>query len=484
MQDDSELLRRFAADADERAFRALVDRHLPLVYASALRQLNGDSHHAADVAQVVFTDLARKARALVGHRALAGWLFTSTRYAAAKTVRSEQRRRVREQEAQTMEDLNHDPAGALDWSRVRPVLDAALAELPERDREALLLRYFEHCDYGEIGAQYGVADNTARMRVERSLDRLRTALARRGVTSTAAALATALGAEAVGAVPAGLAGHVTGAALAATAGATWFSAFMGMTKLQVGLAGALAAAAGTGVAIQARTNAGLREQVAALHAETAALPAARQENLQLARRSAEVAMLRADNTAFARMGAEAADLKRRLAVVAQVQRQQAAALAARRMAEQNVRSLDSQPVPLRRTPPKYPEELRTLSVPGKAVVAFIVDQNGDVLGASVVSATNPEFGKAAVEAVSEWKFRAGIKGGRHVNTRMEVPIVFAPPSQPASPGVGTPPPNAVNNPDPAQRAAVAMSPFEVSGGGAQSQPTTDAHPQPQPAPVP
>src|SRR5436190_24286509 len=107
MNDDSELLRRYADQGDEKAFAELVRRHVNLVYSAALRQVNGDAHLAADATQLVFTDLARKAGSLAGHRVLAGWLFTSTRFAAAKLIRGERRRHAREQEAQLMPEFFH-----------------------------------------------------------------------------------------------------------------------------------------------------------------------------------------------------------------------------------------------------------------------------------------------------------------------------------------------------------------------------------------
>src|ERR687892_640147 len=98
MTEDVQLLRRFAETGDEAAFRELVARHLDLVYSAALRQLNGDTHLAEDVAQTVFADLARKARTLRRGVVLSGWVYEAARFAAAKAVRSEERRRAREQE--------------------------------------------------------------------------------------------------------------------------------------------------------------------------------------------------------------------------------------------------------------------------------------------------------------------------------------------------------------------------------------------------
>lgn len=81
--DDTTLLRRYSEEGAEDAFRALVRRHIDMVYGVALRKVGGDAHLAGDVAQRVFTDLARKADALRDHPALAGWLFTSSHYTAA-----------------------------------------------------------------------------------------------------------------------------------------------------------------------------------------------------------------------------------------------------------------------------------------------------------------------------------------------------------------------------------------------------------------
>src|SRR5450631_185785 len=87
--DDRELLRRYAAEKSEAAFAELVRRHLDLVYSAALRHLAGDTHLAQDVAQSVFTDLARKAPSLTGRAALAGWLYLGAHHAAAQAVRGE-----------------------------------------------------------------------------------------------------------------------------------------------------------------------------------------------------------------------------------------------------------------------------------------------------------------------------------------------------------------------------------------------------------
>jgi len=215
MSTDAELLRRYVEERSEAAFAELVRLHLNLVYFAALRQVGGDTHRAQDVAQTVFTDLARKARELTGRATLTGWLHTSTRFAASKQRRADFTRQQREQEAATMNAFlpNPDPAPAAEWERLRPLIDDAIHELDERDREAVLLRYFENRPFAEIGATLRLSDDAARMRVDRALEKLRAALARRGVNSTSAALATVFANQVAASAPAGLASAITGAAL-------------------------------------------------------------------------------------------------------------------------------------------------------------------------------------------------------------------------------------------------------------------------------
>ncbi|MCC6414440.1 MAG: sigma-70 family RNA polymerase sigma factor, partial [Opitutaceae bacterium] len=272
MTTDHELLQRYARDRAEDAFATLVERHLPLVYGTALRRLAGDAHLAQDVAQGVFVDLARKAASLGPRETLAGWLYFATHRAAAQAVRTEQRRRTREQKAHAMQ--LHLAEGSADWEQARPVLDAALQELNESDRDAVLRRFFARQPFSAIGAELRVSEDAARMRVDRALEKLRRALEHRGVTSTHAALATALATSATAAVPAGMAEAVTSAAVAggSTAVAGAAAGFFAMnTPVIVGSVVLLA----TGARVYRHQQlAQAEERVAALTRERDALHAA------------------------------------------------------------------------------------------------------------------------------------------------------------------------------------------------------------------
>lgn len=234
--DDAQLLRRYVDERSQEAFAELVQRHVNVVYFAALRRVGGDSHLADDVAQKVFSDLARKAPSLKDRKVLTGWLYTSTRFAAAQAVRSEQRRRTHEQEAQTMRELETTPY--LDWNQVRPVIDDVLDELSEPEREAVLLRFFENLPLAEVGARFSLSADAARMRVERALDKLRGRLARRGIVSTSAALATVFTAQSGVAAPASLVARIVAGALGPAGAAT--TATLAAWKIAAGVAAGVA----------------------------------------------------------------------------------------------------------------------------------------------------------------------------------------------------------------------------------------------------
>ncbi len=203
MLDDLELIRKYAAEGSDDAFRTIVERHIGLVYSAALRQVR-DPHLAEEVTQAVFVVLARKAGSLKSGTLLVGWLFRTTRFVAARAVRDRQLRQLREQEAAQMEHClsasNHDAA----WQEVAPTLDEAIAKLGETDRHAVLLRFFEKKELKEVGRALGSSEDAAKKRVSRALEKLRAFLVRRGITLSTVTLAGALVENSVHAAPAAL----------------------------------------------------------------------------------------------------------------------------------------------------------------------------------------------------------------------------------------------------------------------------------------
>ena len=282
---DGELLRRYAETKSEEAFAELVRRHLDLVYSAALRQVNGDAHMAQDVAQMVFTDLARKAASLSQREFLTGWLYTSTHFAAANTVRKEHRRRRHEQNALAMHELLQTPAPDLDWQQLRPVLDTVMHDLNDTDRAVILMRYFENRQFADLGARLGLSEDAARKRVDRALEKLRTRLAKRGLT-TSIALGAVLSANAVQVAPVGLAATLASASVAGAVSGTGITValmkVMTMTKIQGGIIGGIIVAGTLAtLVIQQRALASLSQENVALRDQADQLAKLAGENQNL-----------------------------------------------------------------------------------------------------------------------------------------------------------------------------------------------------------
>ena len=123
-----------------------------------------------------------------------------------------------------------------EWERLRPIIDDVLDGLDERDREVILIRFFEGRQFADIGATLRISQDAARMRVDRALEKLRTTLEKRGIKSAATALAVTLSTQTGIAAPAGMITAVSGAAMATTAGtngAVVLLGFMSTTKATV-----------------------------------------------------------------------------------------------------------------------------------------------------------------------------------------------------------------------------------------------------------
>jgi RNA polymerase sigma factor (sigma-70 family) len=272
---DAQLLRDYAERGTEAAFGEIAARYTDLVFSAALRQVNSPDL-AADLAQSVFTNLARKARPLASKLApdasLVGWLYRSTRFAALKHLRDDRRRAAHERQA--MEQLLSNSESTPDWEHIRPILDEAMAALNDDDRDALLHRYFKNQDFRAVGLALGITDDAAQKRVSRAVEQLREFFSKRNITIGASGLTVVISANAVQAAPVGLAAAVSAAAVLAgtavhTSAVIAATKTIAMTMLQKTLiAATIAAAIGTGI-YEARQSASLRSQVQTLQQQQA-----------------------------------------------------------------------------------------------------------------------------------------------------------------------------------------------------------------------
>ncbi len=182
-QSDASLLQAFATYRSQDAFSTLVSRHCDWVYWAAVRMVH-DPHLAEDVVQAVFLILADKA-GHIGRAPLHRWLFKVTRYASSNAIRSRTRREKHERRAAMQKSETYQPQTDQTWQEISPVLDDSIGRLNSKDRDAVLLHFYQQKEMPEVAAALGVSEGAAKVRIVRTMEKLRRILRRKSVLSTA-----------------------------------------------------------------------------------------------------------------------------------------------------------------------------------------------------------------------------------------------------------------------------------------------------------
>lgn len=199
MDSDTDLLRRFAMTGEEAAFSLLVARHAGMMRGVAVR-CTGDHALAEEVTQTVFSILVRKART-IQHECLAGWLQRTTFLEARNARRKATRYRHTLSRLGGMLPAVTAPASTPD-EEILHYLDEALTRLPARNRELVVLRFYERKSVGEIAAATGTNHEACKKQIQRSIHRLGDLLRRHGVVTTSGSLASLMAAQCFSAAPA------------------------------------------------------------------------------------------------------------------------------------------------------------------------------------------------------------------------------------------------------------------------------------------
>ncbi len=284
---DAELLERFVADRDERAFAALLRRHGPLVWSVCWQVL----HHrqdAEDAFQATFLLLARQAASIRKTEAVASWLCRVAYRVARRAGQNMARRRG--QERQVEERQVSRPEAEAAWRELQAVLNEELERLPEKYRAPFIMCCLEGKSGPQAARQLGWKVGTVTGRLTEARKLLQHRLARRGVLLSSVLITTAVSREGAAVASVALAPGTVKAALAWATQATTagmvsakvaglveaMAQKLFVTKLKVATAVLLAASALAGAGAMAHQALGARNTPPpAQKAETATKPKAK-----------------------------------------------------------------------------------------------------------------------------------------------------------------------------------------------------------------
>jgi len=265
-ENETILLRRFAATGDPEAFSEIVRRHAGLVYGACLRVL-ADKDRAADAVQETFLQLLRNAQTVSD--SVPSWLHRVATRKAIDAVRRDSSRKSREARyaAET-------PREVTKWQDLSRYVDEGLDALDEQTRGILIQRFFEGRTTSDIAAGSDISQPTVSRRIDAGVAQLRSKLRNRGIIVSAAALVGLLGENAAQAAPAAVLQELgkialIGSEAAAATTASSAAASAANAGAAGSAAGAGATASGTGAKVAAGVLAGVKAKVITAAAVTA-----------------------------------------------------------------------------------------------------------------------------------------------------------------------------------------------------------------------
>lgn len=187
IENDQELVRRFAAARDEAAFAALVERYAAMVRASCQRRLR-DPSLADDATQAVFLVLARRSRSLTrrswrARPVVADWLLRTAALVCRDLDRQRRRRRRHEQASVAVQPTVVEPE-----AEQRDLVADAVDALPARYRQVVVLHYFAGLDRAAVGSELGLTSDAVDKRLQRAHAQLERRLRTVPVLTTLAAI--------------------------------------------------------------------------------------------------------------------------------------------------------------------------------------------------------------------------------------------------------------------------------------------------------
>lgn len=180
-------------DGDPQAFAKLLQRHEKPVYRFCLRAL-GNPEAAADATQEVFMRVVKNAPSWERKAKFTTWLYTIARNFCIDEARKGRFRRTEslneklgqddESGAERLDQVADQTPGSdrlVDSRQIREVVDAAVAELPEEQRDVFVMRQYGGLSFRDIAEATGIGENTVKSRMRYALGALRKALQTAGI---------------------------------------------------------------------------------------------------------------------------------------------------------------------------------------------------------------------------------------------------------------------------------------------------------------
>jgi len=184
---DEALMIRFQS-GDRSAFAVLLRRHQSPLYNFALRHLRS-APSAEEVVQEAFVRVVQSAAEFKHEARFSTWLYTITRNLCIDHLRKGALRRHpsldapkqgEQGEGPTLGEQTADPRPNVERAaasgEIREQVLAAVAELPDEQREVFLMREISNLPFKEIARIVGVPENTVKSRMRYALERLQVAL--------------------------------------------------------------------------------------------------------------------------------------------------------------------------------------------------------------------------------------------------------------------------------------------------------------------
>jgi RNA polymerase sigma factor (sigma-70 family) len=184
-----EALMSLLVDGDSSALESIYERHRGTMYAVALSVM-GDHHAAEEVLQDAFFQIWRKCTLFDPARGpLIGWLLTITRRRAISRVREQRSQSGRETVFDEASDQSHEgKVTSLDQQIARQLISTAFTALPEPQRRAITMAYFEGFTCEEIASRTQTPEGTVKARLRyalRTMNKVLTAPPARGACNCA-----------------------------------------------------------------------------------------------------------------------------------------------------------------------------------------------------------------------------------------------------------------------------------------------------------